>query len=1026
MLSELASFIERKPKVVVAIIIFITLIFASFIPSLKMGTSTKDFVPDNEMVRASDRINEYFGEDEEPVMIILYGKDVVSADSIKAEYNIGKKLKEISGTEGVVGVANFVSAICGMEYQKDMEECSDDEIRNAYNDLMNPVSAVTSYDAEDSKYDFADITGFEMKACKKSVEIVFHVKNLAIPKFSSVEWYVSFKNKVDPAKLNLSYIISCRTAPPQWELGGGMKNIEAIKNFKEEKAEAFIWVGKDGKYMDFPLNASIAIDEHEIYMNISREELSKYGIAPSFGNASLPAKLYDMEAGSRVAVPFPFSMNSGILYWIIKLMENSFIENLIMRFQQNFSFEMVEKLLEKKEAISLNDFNNAWRNMDSVNIEQQLLIRQPVMDDLRNSALMFLSSENGKAKATLMIAQINGSLDTNSLKQVSRKIVSVLEREAQKYGFKVEVTGSSVISYQIDDLTNKSNKIIIPSIFIAIILILFINFRRISYVIISLLGLSLAIVWLFGTMALIGIKFNTLAIALVPLLMGLGVDYSVHIFHNYLHEIGNGKSVREAMILSIKEIGLALILATITTAVSFLSFLSASIPSVRDFGILAAIGIAYTFIIAITFEAALRYLLDRGKEIEAKKSESRFSAGKIMERLSDLLCKNPLKVVAVVSIITILMGAAAINVKTSFSLEEFMPKDSEAIKAMEKLPKYFPSAGEDQEYILLEGNVASVEALKGIKKTMENIGDDVYVAKLPDGRVKADSIYSIMQDAIKENESLKEKFNVGNDGIPGSNEDVISFYNYLYENEKFSQRVKSVLHRNDGKYDATVIRIYTKLTHLENSNEVMKRLYEDLKGDVSNYGNAKATITGSMVLIYTIMKSLTKSQLSSTIVCIIIAAIVIIIAYRKPLLGLLTMIPVVISSIWIMGTIYIAGYTLNVMTVMITSLTIGLGITYAIHVVERFRLVADKTGDVLHAVEEAIENTGQAVMMAAITTVAGFIVLIFSPMPPEQQFGFLTATTIIYSFLTTMLMIPPLLLLWGKWRKKRKGYIISP
>jgi len=1024
MLSELASFIERKPKTVVAIIIFITLIFASFIPSLKMGTSTRDFMPDNEMVRASDRINEYFGENEEPVMIILHGKNVVSVDSIKAEYNIGKKLNEIEGVEGVVGVANFVSAICGMEYQKDLEECSDDEIKNAYNDLMNPVSVATSYDAQDSKYDFADITGFEMKAHRKSIEIIFHVKNLAIPKLSSVEWYVSFKNKVDPAKLNLSYIISCRTTAPQWELGGGMKNIEAIRNFKEEKAEAFIWIGEHGRYMNFPLNASIALDRNEIYMNISREELSKYGIAPSFGNASLPAKLYDMEAGSRVAMPFPLSINSGILYWIIKLMENSFIENLIMRFQQNFSFEMVEKLLEEKEVISLNDFNNAWRNIDDVNIEQQILIKQPVMDDLRNSALMFLSSENWRA--TLMIAQINGSMGINSLKEVSRKIVSVLEKEAKKYGFNIEVTGSSVISYQIDDLTDKSNRIIVPVIFIAIILILLINFRRPSYVIIPLLGLSLAIIWLFGTMALIGIKFNTLAIALVPLLMGLGVDYSVHIFHNYLHEMGNGKSVREAMILSIKEIGLALILATITTAVSFLSFLSASIPSVRDFGILAAIGIAYTFIIAITFEAALRYLLDRGKELTVKKSKSRFSAGKIMERLSDLLCKNPLKVVALVSIITILMGAAAINVKTSFSLEEFMPKNSEAIKAMEKLPEYFPSAGEDQEYILIEGDVASMDALKGIKKTMENIGDDVYVAKMPDGRIKADSIYLIMQDAINENESLKEKFNVGNDGIPASDSDVIAFYNYLYENEKFSQRVKSVLHRNEGKYDATVIRIYTKLTHLENSNEVMKKLYEDLKGDVSNYGNAKATITGSMVLAYTIMESLTKSQLSSTIVCIIIAAIVIIIAYRKPLLGLLTMIPVVISSIWIMGTIYLAGYSLNVMTVMITSLTIGLGITYAIHVVERFRLVADKTGDVLHAVEESVENTGQAVMMAAITTVAGFIVLIFSPMPPEQQFGFLTATTIIYSFLTTMLMIPPLLLLWGKWRKRRKGYIISP
>ncbi|KAA0007893.1 MAG: hypothetical protein FE036_02905 [Thermoplasmata archaeon] len=1027
MLSKLASFIERKPKTVVAIIIFITLIFASFIPSLKMGTSTRDFMPDNETVRASDRINEYFGENEEPVMIILHGKNVVDGKALKEEYYIGKKIKEIEGVDECIGVGNFVSAICGTEYQKSMDECSNEEIENAFKDLLSSNNNITAFDAEDAKYDFADITGFEMRTEQKNLIIKIDVAGLNVPKFANVEWFVSFKNKVDPAKLNLSYMISTRISSFQWEVGKGLKNFRSIG---KNEAKPYIWIGKDGKYMDFPLNASVFIDanKNEIVLNISREELSKYGIAPALANASLPAKLYDIEAGSRVAMPFPLALNGGLLRAIINFIENSFLGNFANRILSNYnvSMEAIEAMLEERESLSFTDLNNAWQIVDTLTINEEFLIKQPFMNDLRNSALMFLSFEDGKAKATLMIAQINGSLSMDSMKDVSRKIVKVVEEEANKKGFKAEITGSSVISYQIDDLTDKSNRIIVPGIFIAIIAILLLNFRKPSYVVISLLGLSLAIIWLFGTMALVGIKFNTLAIALVPLMLGLGVDYSVHIFHNYLHEVRNGKSVREAISNSIKEIGLALILATITTAVSFLSFLTASIPSIRNFGILAAIGIAYTFIIAITFEAALRYLLDRKKKIYVKRSKSRFSAGKIMERLSNILCRHPTKVIAVVGMITLAMGMAAVNVKTSFSLEEFMPKNSEAIKAMEKLPEYFPSAGEDQEYILIEGDVASMDALKGIKKTMENIGDDEYIARLPDGRIKADSIYFVMQDAIKENESLKEKFNIGNDGIPESEKDIVAFYDYLYNNQKYSMRVRNVLHKNGNKYDASVIRIYTKLTHLENSNEVMKKLYEDLKGDVSNYGNAKATVTGSMVLIYTIMNSLTRSQFSSTIVCIVIAGIVVILAYRKPLLGFFTMLPVIISSIWIMGTIYLAGYSLNVMTVMVTSLTIGLGITYAIHVVERFRLVADTTGDVLHAVEEAIENTGQAVLMAALTTVAGFVILIFSPMPPEQQFGFITATTIMYSFITTMLLIPPLLLIWGKWRKRKRGYIISP
>ncbi len=500
-------------------------------------------------------------------------------------------------------------------------------------------------------------------------------------------------------------------------------------------------------------------------------------------------------------------------------------------------------------------------------------------------------------------------------------------------------------------------------------------------------------------MVLLGMKFNTLAVALVPLLMGLGVDYSVHLFHNYRAEIQKGKKVNEAIVSSIKDVGTALLLATITTCISFLSFLTSTVPPLRDFGILCAIGIIYTFIVAITLQSSLRYLLDRNKKIVIKPSR-KISIGNIMEKISNVLCNNPKKILAIIFIITIIMISGVLNIKTSFSMEEFLPKESSSIRIMEKLYEKFPFFSQQQEYIFIEGNIATVEALEGIKKTHMKIRDDEFVALNPDGSPKVNSIYSIMLEALERNKTLYKKFN----GLK-SDKDIAEFYDYLYEN----YNAKNVLYKKDGKYNATVIRIYTNLGFSPDSKK-LEKMYRELNEDLTSYGNAKAIVTGKSTLLYTITKSLTESQIISTIICLILAAIVIIIAY-KSLLGIIAIAPVSISAIWILGTMYFIGYSLNVMTVMVTSLTIGLGITYAIHALERFRLLKNKG---IIAISETIKHTGGAIMIAALTTIAGFIMLIFSPMPPERQFGIVTATTIFYSFLTTILILPPLLIIFFK------------
>jgi predicted RND superfamily exporter protein len=375
------------------------------------------------------------------------------------------------------------------------------------------------------------------------------------------------------------------------------------------------------------------------------------------------------------------------------------------------------------------------------------------------------------------------------------------------------------------------------------------------------------------------------------------------------------------------------------------------------------------------------------------------------------------------------MAFGAIQVETTFDMNDFLPENTESMELMMNVGEYFPSASETQEYILIEGNVATVETLRGISKTYENLRDDTYVTMTTNGDPKETSIITIIRSAVKDNSSLISEFNIDSEGIPGSNSEVIRLYDYLYNHETYWMKVRSVLHKNNGEYDATVIRIYTSSAHTNNgetpSNQMSEVLYNELNEDIENYGDAEAIVTGFESSIYTIMGSMTESQLLSTFISIILATLVLMIVFRNPILGLVTVIPVGLCIVWIVGTIYILGYAFNIMTIMVTSLTIGIGIDYAIHATQRFRLTADRTGDVKKAVSKTIGHTGGALFIAALTTAVGFGLLTLAPMPPEQQFGIITSMTIIYSYIASVIVLPPILLKWGQWRKKRKGYIIS-
>jgi predicted RND superfamily exporter protein len=180
----------------------------------------------------------------------------------------------------------------------------------------------------------------------------------------------------------------------------------------------------------------------------------------------------------------------------------------------------------------------------------------------------------------------------------------------------------------------------------------------------------------------------------------------------------------------------------------------------------------------------------------------------------------------------------------------------------------------------------------------------------------------------------------------------------------------------------------------------------------------EATATGQTILFKIVQDQLLETVIQSLIITLVAVFAFLMFTYRitegSATLGAVTLLPVVFSVSWILGTMWLLGIPFNILTGMITSLTVGLGVAYSIHLSERFNQELERLDSVWVAMDRAVTGTGGALLGSAATTVGGFGVLAFAILPPLQQFGIITGMTIIYAFLASVLVLPSLLVVWTK------------
>ncbi|MGA7269842.1 MAG: MMPL family transporter, partial [Acidimicrobiia bacterium] len=196
---------------------------------------------------------------------------------------------------------------------------------------------------------------------------------------------------------------------------------------------------------------------------------------------------------------------------------------------------------------------------------------------------------------------------------------------------------------------------------------------------------------------------------IVPILMiGLGVDYAIHLISRYREEVGEGDSVDGSMSLSIGTVGVALVLATLTTVIGFLTNVANPVPALADFGILSAVGIFYSFLLMMTFVPAFRVLLDRRAErsgrlpVQAMGAHSERVLPQVMGRLAVIAERVPSIAIVVALVLGGLGYWGFTQLETRFSFTDFLPEDSPAVQTLDILTEDFGGGFGEQTQVLIE------------------------------------------------------------------------------------------------------------------------------------------------------------------------------------------------------------------------------------------------------------------------------------------------------------------------------------
>ena len=597
----------------------------------------------------------------------------------------------------------------------------------------------------------------------------------------------------------------------------------------------------------------------------------------------------------------------------------------------------------------------------------------------------------------------------------NRQNIKEIRDVISKYGENAKIHLGGIPMIADDMMSFIKNDIIVFGIGVLVFIIftLWLIFRNLKWVIIPLMGCLTSVVVMIGLLGLIGWKVTVISSNFIALMLILNMAMNIHVTVRFLQlkKEFPELSKSQAVLISTKKMMLPILYTVLTTICAFLSLIFSGIKPIIDFGWMMTLGLFVSFLITFLLLPSLLNSFSLENEINIKDTEKSFITsllGSIAKEYKFLIF-----LVTGAIIIASVMGISKLEVENSFI--NYFDKNTEIYKGMKKIDEDL--GGTTPLNIIIKFPIKKVneEQDDEFSEWEEDSNENENKAKYWFTRDKMDKILKV-HDYL---ESLPEIGKVLSFGsilrvAEDLNNKELQSLEIAVLYSKIPPEIKKEIISPYISVDEDEARISVRIKDsLENlrRNDLIEKINIDLHKKLG-FAKEEYQLTGVLILFNNLLQSLFKSQILTLGIVMIGIITMFFILFRNLNLSLIGVVPNFIAAFFILGIIGLANIPLDMMTITIAAITIGIAVDNSIHYIYRFKEEFEKIQNYKKTLDRCHSTVGIAILNTSITIVFGFSILILSNFIPTIYFGIFTGIAMLLAMISVLTLLPQLILIF--------------
>jgi len=571
----------------------------------------------------------------------------------------------------------------------------------------------------------------------------------------------------------------------------------------------------------------------------------------------------------------------------------------------------------------------------------------------------------------------------------SRAIISAVKKQLKVFQFdNYYMLGRAYFQTELSLLQIREIIIstVISGILISIIMVLI--FRRWRTILIALSSIALALILFLGLLSILGRQLSIMA-ALYPILMLIvGTSDVIHIMTKYMDELVQGNTKKQALETTIRQIGMATLMTSLTTAVGFATLLSSRILPIREFGVNSAMGVLVAFLVMIFFTCPLMSLIN--KDQIAHKPKSKINWHNFL-----VWCyqrsKHHTKFISISFVVFIVLSAIGISkIHMNYDMQKNLPKGAKITEDFKFFEKEFAGFRplEIACFIKPQYDIFDYEVVSSIAKTEDYI-------RTKDEIQTSSSIAMLVR-------SVNEIFNFNR---PGS---------YVIPDSRAYTRIQALMNQMSMMGSEALIskdrrktRISSRLKDVGSEN--IKNISRDIDAWIDlNIDSSVVTMkqTGTGLILDKNSEFVRASLLQGLGFAILIVSVLMALLFRRFKYLLISVIPNLVPLVFAAALIGFSDIPLESGTAIVFAIIFGIAVDDTIHFMSKYRMALKKYGDTDKAMFITFTETGKAIIYTSIILFFGFLVMLFSKNQPSVIIGLLISVTLVSAVIADLLLLP--------------------